>query len=188
MAKKAKKKAAARKPAKKAAKKSSGGGFSLKNQFLNSFQMEHATTMKVLRAYPADQGEFRPHPRSQCARELAFTFQLEQTLIMLALKNQLKLGAGFPKAPMDFQGIIAQFDKDFHDTVALITATPEKEFTTTVTFPTGPGKLGEWQKIQFLWFLLSDQIHHRGQYSVYTRMAGGKVPAIYGPSADETWT
>ena len=29
-----------------------------------------------------------------------------------------------------------------------------------------------------------DQIHHRGQFSIYLRMAGGKVPSIYGPSAD----
>jgi uncharacterized damage-inducible protein DinB len=42
-------------------------------------------------------------------------------------------------------------------------------------------------KIDFLWFLLCDQIHHRGQLSVYLRMAGGKVPSIYGPSGDEPW-
>ena len=29
-----------------------------------------------------------------------------------------------------------------------------------------------------------DLIHHRGQLSVYIRPMGGKVPSIYGPSAD----
>jgi len=38
-----------------------------------------------------------------------------------------------------------------------------------------------------LWAVLMDQVHHRGQLSVYTRLAGGKVPSIYGPSGDETW-
>jgi uncharacterized damage-inducible protein DinB len=28
-------------------------------------------------------------------------------------------------------------------------------------------------------------VHHRGQLTVYLRMAGGKVPGLYGPSADE---
>ena len=28
--------------------------------------------------------------------------------------------------------------------------------------------------------------HHRGQLTVYLRLAGAKVPAIYGPSADDT--
>ena len=27
--------------------------------------------------------------------------------------------------------------------------------------------------------------HHRGQLSVYLRLAGGRVPSIYGPSADD---
>jgi uncharacterized damage-inducible protein DinB len=28
-------------------------------------------------------------------------------------------------------------------------------------------------------------VHHRGQMTVYLRLMGEKVPAIYGPSADE---
>jgi hypothetical protein len=30
-----------------------------------------------------------------------------------------------------------------------------------------------------------DAIHHRGQLTVYIRPMGGKVPSIYGPSADD---
>ena len=32
--------------------------------------------------------------------------------------------------------------------------------------------------------VLHDMIHHRGQMTVYLRMADGKVPSIYGPTAD----
>ena len=35
-----------------------------------------------------------------------------------------------------------------------------------------------------LWIALFDFIHHRGQLSTYIRPMGGKVPSIYGPSAD----
>jgi len=35
------------------------------------------------------------------------------------------------------------------------------------------------------WLGLLDVIHHRGQLTVYIRPMGGKVPAIYGPSADD---
>ena len=31
-------------------------------------------------------------------------------------------------------------------------------------------------------------IHRGGQCSVHLRMAGGKVPSICGPPADEPWT
>ena len=37
---------------------------------------------------------------------------------------------------------------------------------------------------QFLWFILFDAIHHRGQLSTYLRPMGATVPAIYGPSGD----
>jgi len=190
MAKKATKVAKPRTAAKKPARKASAAtsnGFSLKDQFLNSFQREHGVTMKVLRAFPAKQSEFRPHPRSQCARELAFTFVMEQQVMSLAFQNQLKMGGAFPKAPSDFGAIVDQFDKDYHTLVELIKKTPEKDLTTTVPFFTGPKQVGDWPKIQLAWFMLSDQIHHRGQYTVYLRMAGGKVPSIYGPSADEPW-
>jgi hypothetical protein len=36
------------------------------------------------------------------------------------------------------------------------------------------------------WGFLFDLIHHRGQLSTYLRPMGSTVPAIYGPSADET--
>jgi uncharacterized damage-inducible protein DinB len=37
------------------------------------------------------------------------------------------------------------------------------------------------------WLAVMDAVHHRGQMSVYIRLAGGKVPSIYGPTADEPW-
>ena len=47
--------------------------------------------------------------------------------------------------------------------------------------------MGELRRMDVLWFLLHDSIHHRGQFSIYLRMVDGKVPSIYGPSADEPW-
>src|SRR5664280_1522328 len=38
---------------------------------------------------------------------------------------------------------------------------------------------------EMMWGLLFDAIHHRGQLSTYIRPMGGKVPSIYGPSADD---
>ena len=38
----------------------------------------------------------------------------------------------------------------------------------------------------FLQTALNHTIHHRGQLSAYIRPMGGKVPSIYGPSADDS--
>ena len=35
------------------------------------------------------------------------------------------------------------------------------------------------------WATLFDLIHHRGQLTMYIRPMGGKVPSVYGPSADD---
>jgi len=35
-----------------------------------------------------------------------------------------------------------------------------------------------------MWTLFLDSVHRRGQLSTCIRPMGGKVPAIYGPSAD----
>lgn len=188
MPKKAKAKASKKKTAKVVSRKVRVSAPSGKDQFLDSFTREHATTLKVLRAFPPEQSEFRPHPRSKSARELAWTFVLEQMLISRATADQLDItGVGAPQPPADFRAIVDQFEKDFAGLVNLIKKTPDSGLNSTVKFFTGPGKVGDWPKIQFAWFILSDQIHHRGQMTVYLRMAGGKVPSIYGPSADEPW-
>lgn len=161
----------------------------LKAHLIETYAREHERTMRVLRAYPAGQEDFRPHPRSTSARDLAFTFVLEQSLLMRALLDDLKIGGGqMPKPPATIAEIIEKFDVDYHEVLEQLRATSEQELMNGKTqFFTGPRQLGEYTKMEFAWFLLMDQIHHRGQYTTYVRMAGGLVPSVYGPSADEPW-
>ena len=158
-----------------------------RQQFIDALTREHQTTRKVIDAFPADQSEFRPHPRSNSARQLVWTFAVEEQLILLALKDQLKLGGGFPKAPESYDEVLSAFRQNHEALTNALASARDEDFGGTVKFFTGPGTVGDVPKAQFAWFLLSDQIHHRGQLSVYVRMAGGKVPSIYGPSADEPW-
>lgn len=162
-------------------------GPSARQRFIDMFAREHATTAKVARAFPADRGDFRPHERSSEARRLLWTFVLEQEMIRRALSGNFQLGAGVPTAPDDLGEIIDRFDSDFTTLLAELKSAPDEAFTRSVTFHAGPGKTAEYPVLDFMWFMLNDQIHHRGQLSVYVRMAGGKVPSIYGPSADEPW-
>lgn len=45
-------------------------------------------------------------------------------------------------------------------------------------------QINETTTHEMLWGFLFDMVHHRGQLSTYIRPMGGKVPSIYGPSAD----
>jgi uncharacterized damage-inducible protein DinB len=161
-----------------------------KQQFLDVYDMECGKTLRVLNAYPKDQGELRPHAKSKTARELAFMFVAEQGACIKGLTGGFDWSKPpqFPPAPDSFDEVIAGFQDVRGKVLELVRSIPdEKLLGDTVRFPTGPGQIGDIPALQFLWMMLSDQIHHRGQLSVYLRMAGGKVPSIYGPSADEPW-
>jgi uncharacterized damage-inducible protein DinB len=158
-----------------------------RQEFLDTLQREHETTRRVIEAFPAEQSEFKPHPRSNSARQLVWTFAVEEALMLLALKDQLKLGGGFPKAPDSWDEVVGGFKQNHAAMVAALKEAADADLGGTVKFFSGPKTMADYPKAEFLWFMLCDQIHHRGQLSVYLRMAGGKVPSIYGPSADEPW-
>lgn len=96
--------------------------------------------------------------------------------------------SGAPPAPPEsWQEILGALEKTHGEFGDLITSIPDDKMLDPVKFFTAPKTLGDIPRIDFLWFLLGDQIHHRGQFSIYLRMADARVPSIYGPSADEKW-
>jgi uncharacterized damage-inducible protein DinB len=161
-----------------------------KRQFLDVFEREYATTVKVLRAYPADKLDLRPHRMCKTARELAWMFVMEHALTQKALTTGLDSSApsGRPEPPESMEAIIAELDKSHRAVVETVNALPAEKLFGTVKFYTAPKTIGDIPTTQFMWMLVFDQIHHRGQFSIYLRMADGKVPSIYGPTADEPWT
>jgi uncharacterized damage-inducible protein DinB len=161
-----------------------------KQQFLDVYEREHRTTMKVLRAYPPDSLDLRPHPKAKSARELAWVFVLERGLGTMVFNDEFATGGASgeaPPAPDSWDRILDELEQAHTAFGDLIRSTSDAALLEKVQFFTGPGTLGGITRMELLWFLLHDQIHHRGQFSVYLRMADGKVPSIYGPSADEPW-
>lgn len=156
-------------------------------QFLQAWKMESATTLKVLKAYPSEKADFKPHERSQTAKALAWNFVLGQVSVQQALDGTFTIPPNFPSAPQTWQEIINAYQTQEKKVLERLENVKESDLLRTVKFMSGPGDMKDFPIMQFLWFIFSDGIHHRGQFSVYLRMAGGKVPSIYGPSADEPW-
>lgn len=147
-------------------------------------------TKRVLRAYPEDKANMKPHEKSGSARELAWIFVLGPNLMTKALTTGFDWSnpsGGPPAAPQTMKEIVAAADQAHQRLVDTVSAMDEAELDETVQFFVGPKTLGEFTKLGFLEMVLFDHVHHRGQLSVYLRMAGAKVPSIYGPSADEPW-
>ena len=161
-----------------------------KKGFLEAYEKEHRITRRVLEAFPVAKTNLRPHPRSKSARELAWVFTLERGLGTLVMKDGLASGkppAEMPAAPEKWDDLLGALEHAHRRFGDLIESLSDEEFEHPVQFFTGPGKLEAIPRSRICWHLLHDQIHHRGQLSIYLRMAEGRVPSIYGPSADEPW-
>ena len=162
-----------------------------KQQFLDAYEREHATTMQVLRAYPADQLDLRPHPKSKTARELAWIFVQERGLAKAvwhdAFAKGVPQGGSPPPPPESWRDLLSALEREHKEFGDLVRSASDADLGKTVKFMTAPKTLGDFSRLEFAWYMLMDQIHHRGQFSVYLRMSGAKVPSIYGPTADEPW-
>jgi uncharacterized damage-inducible protein DinB len=161
-----------------------------KERFLDTYDREHQRTMRVLRAYPADQLDLRPTPTAKTARELAWVFVMERSLGTAVWNDAFAKSApsGKPPAPPeDWDELLGQIESGQRAFREVIAAASDDDLAAKVHFMVGPKQMGEIPRIEWIWFLLFDEIHHRGQFSVYLRMSGAKVPSIYGPSGDEPW-
>ncbi len=158
-------------------------------QFLDVYEREHATTVRVLRAYPQDKLDLKPHHMCKNARDLAWMFVMEQGLLERGLTGNLDMSrmSAPPPAPESLDSIIQKFDEGHKRVADMVSRMSDDQFDQTIKFPIAPKTIGDVSKVDFAWMLLHDQIHHRGQFSIYLRMADGKVPSIYGPTADEPW-
>ena len=177
-----------RRPKRSAGKRRTPTPSSRKQQYLDAFRREFSTTLKVLRSYPPGMDDFKPHDRSHSAARLAHTFAVENAGALKAVRGEPMNPADLPRPPAMFSEAAAAYERGARELIEAVERMPEARLTEKVTFMTGPRQLGEMPVIDVLWYLLMDSVHHRGQLSVYVRMAGGKVPSIYGPSADEPWT
>jgi uncharacterized damage-inducible protein DinB len=165
----------------------SSGAITEKQRFLRAYEQNHALTLKVLNAFPQEQAEFRPHPRSSSALQMVWTFILEDQFMLKGLQGQKVLGGGFPPFPHSWTAGLDAFSKQYDELVSELRDPKNSDLSGMVTYWVRPMQTADIPLTVFLNYLLDDQIHHRGQLSVYVRMVGGKVPSIYGPSADEPW-
>jgi uncharacterized damage-inducible protein DinB len=157
-----------------------------KEQLLGAWEREFPTTLKVLKAFPTAKSDLKPQAKCRSAKDLAWTFVVEQTAGQQALDGAIDLGK-IPPPPGTLQEVISTFERTHRAFVERVKKTPEAELNKTVKFFVAPKQMGDMRKLDVLWFMLMDSVHHRGQLTVYLRMADGKVPSIYGPSADEPW-
>jgi uncharacterized damage-inducible protein DinB len=151
--------------------------------FLARRETESDVFTRVLTALPKDQFDYRPHPRSQSARELVWTLTHESRACC-DLVDTGSVDWRHEDPPGDVDAILADFHRSYKALSDRAKKLDDTAWQRPVKFLVGGKLMQEPPLGTFLWYLFFDAIHHRGQLSTYIRPMGGTVPSIYGPSGD----
>jgi len=153
------------------------------NYLLADFEGEMRTTLNVLAAVPESKLDYRPDAKSKTALGLLRHLALEDAWLF----NSVADGAFTPPPDdSDACGIrnagdaIARYSSGVPAAMKRVAEMPAEKLVETIDM------LGIYQlpALVILTMAVKHSIHHRGQLSTYLRAMGGKVPGIYGPSAD----
>jgi uncharacterized damage-inducible protein DinB len=150
--------------------------------YLSRLEAELPAFQKVLQALPKDRLDYRPHERSPSAAQVAWTLANEHATCVELVETG---GTEWkPSEPPAHAEILSVFERSWKAIAEKVKGFDDEAWEKVGRFRSG-GKEYPGQPIgQFLWFILFDAIHHRGQLTAYLRPMGGQVPAVYGPSGD----
>lgn len=155
---------------------------------LAQFDREMATTRRLLERIPPDKMDWKPHPKSTTMAGLGRHLAHMLTWGLLGLtKTESSISDRTPMPPTPAPADILQhFDANVAAVRALIASQTDDTLDTTWSLMhEGTPVLSSTRYEVVQSMILSHQIHHRGQLSVYLRLNEIAVPSIYGPSADE---
>jgi uncharacterized damage-inducible protein DinB len=153
-------------------------------QFLmEDMAIESATTTRVFGAVPQGNLDYKPDTASKTALGLLRHIALEDEWLLRSVAD-----GKFDPPPDDSdacgimtpQDAIARYNEKVPPAVERVKAMSGEDLLGQLDL------LGAIQMpaINFLSLAVKHSVHHRGQLSSYLRAMGGKVPGIYGPSAD----
>ncbi len=151
---------------------------------LNVGRMEReiASTRRVIEAVPEDKKDYRPHPNSRSAWQLACHIANSTAWFVNAVADRNFAWTGEEKDPAPtIAGVGDWFDKQIRAAIARVRAMTPEELVTEVEF----FAIMKQPVVLYLPLAQDHTVHHRGQLSAYLRPMGAKVPDIYGGSYDE---
>ena len=147
------------------------------------FATEMQTTLSVIGAVPKDHLDYRPHAKSRTGLGLVRHITLEDEWILDCIAN-----GKFTTPPDESNacGIMTPADAIARYKVKVPAALDRVRALTGEQLVKVIDLLGMIQMpaVNFVSLAVKHSVHHRGQLSTYLRPMGGKIPGIYGPTAD----
>jgi uncharacterized damage-inducible protein DinB len=164
----------------------------LADWLIPEFDEEMAATRRVLERVPDGKAGWKPHPKSMTLGRLAtLVAELPAWAVNAVTRDELDImppGGPAPKfAALESRArILELFDKNAGEARAAIARTADPEFQKPWVFKVAGRTVNTSPKFTvYRRTVLNHLVHHRGQLTVYLRLIGVPVPAVYGPTADE---
>jgi uncharacterized damage-inducible protein DinB len=163
----------------------------LKEILLGEFDREVARSRRALAQVPDGKYEWKPHDRSMILGYLAemiatipswITKEITTDSLDIAPADGPKMK---PEPKTTSAALIAALDQMSTEARAALQATTDDHLQTTWQLKARGAVVQEAPRYQMIQETFSHWSHHRGQMTVYLRLMGAKVPALFGPSADE---
>lgn len=157
----------------------------LKEFFVQMTDSETPAFVRVFEALPADKLDWKPDPKSATALERASQMAMEAG----QLEGILKTGilnfdpAAMPKYTSTAE-VAAAFKAGMASAKAALQTMSDADWDADSAMMLDGKEVWKSKRGDMAFGFMLDLIHHRGQLSAYIRPMGGKVPSIYGPSAD----
>jgi uncharacterized damage-inducible protein DinB len=140
---------------------------------------------------PDGQHEWKPHEKSMAFGPLAnMVATIPTWLAMIITKDELdiapKSGPTMKPAVLNTSAeYVEALDKAAEQARAALTGTTEKQLETPWRLLAGGNVVAVMPRHAMIRDTINHWAHHRGQMTVYLRLMGATVPALYGPSADD---
>lgn len=163
----------------------------LKKFFLEQLELEAASARKAVERVPEGHNSFKPHERSMELGYLAgLVAGMPGWVAMMIEQDETDIDgadAGFRTRAVPTRAELLRIvDDGLAKSRRALQNTTEEHLMKPWRLKMGGQVLTEGPRYsQIRDGALSHLAHHRGQLTVYLRLLEAKVPAIYGPSADE---
>jgi uncharacterized damage-inducible protein DinB len=159
--------------------------------FISELGREVKRSRRALEMVPTDKRNWKPHEKSMELGYLAdmvatiptwFTMIIKQEELDVAPKEGDRPERPQPKTSAEYIAALENCAKQAKEAVE---ATSEAHLQTHWKLLAAGKVVSETPRHEMLRDTMNHWAHHRGQLTVYLRLMGAKVPALYGPSADD---
>lgn len=159
--------------------------------FREEIDREVERSRKALAQAPSGKSDWKPHERSMAFGYLAnMVATIPMWLQMQIERDELDVappkGQGVRPEPKETsEELIKALDEAANGLRSALDKTTDEHLRTNWKLLAGGNVVLEDPRYVMIQDTINHWTHHRGQMTVYLRLMGAKVPALYGPSADD---